>query len=274
MVAKFGKIIFLNEARKNDIGTETEISSWGFFKSHKLETLFRERHRLREIRHISVALVLVIAVVLAFAPLDKYVVGPGPAFRALLNGRIALATLAGVLLIACRRRNRSAAALDRLLFLYGICGVPFMIGLGAVMPAANFAGYLLTEIYVLSIIYFLAPLPWLHKAVLGTLYTAADAYLVRSRRLDLSPVLLSSTVAAYLVTNFIGLLMSRHLSLSKREQFGVEFELESALARVKTLHGILPICAHCKKVRKDNGIWEPVEVYVRDRTDADFSHGI
>jgi len=149
-----------------------------------------------------------------------------------------------------------------------------MIGLGAVMPAAHFAGYLLTEIYVLSIIYFLAPLPWPHKAILAALYTVADAYLVLSRHLDLSLALLSSTLAAYLVTNFIGLLMSRHLSLSKREQFGVEFQLESALAKVKTLHGILPICAHCKKVRNEIGLWEPVEVYVRDRTNAEFSHGI
>jgi hypothetical protein len=51
-------------------------------------------------------------------------------------------------------------------------------------------------------------------------------------------------------------------------------KLEKALAEVKTLQGILPICANCKKIRDDRGDWVPMEVYVRDRTDADFSHGI
>jgi hypothetical protein len=42
----------------------------------------------------------------------------------------------------------------------------------------------------------------------------------------------------------------------------------------KTLRGLLPICAHCKHVRDDDGYWHQVEVYVRDRTEAEFSHGI
>jgi hypothetical protein len=51
-------------------------------------------------------------------------------------------------------------------------------------------------------------------------------------------------------------------------------ELRDALAKVKVLSGLLPICAVCKKIRNDKGGWEQVEVYVRDRTDASFSHGI
>lgn len=51
-------------------------------------------------------------------------------------------------------------------------------------------------------------------------------------------------------------------------------ELQEALARVRTLSGLLPICAWCKKVRDDRGYWHQVEVYVRDHSDADFSHSI
>lgn len=50
--------------------------------------------------------------------------------------------------------------------------------------------------------------------------------------------------------------------------------LEKALGEVKTLRGIVPICSFCKKVRDDKGFWDQVEVYVRDRTEADFSHSI
>lgn len=51
-------------------------------------------------------------------------------------------------------------------------------------------------------------------------------------------------------------------------------ELSQALEQIKTLHGIVPICANCKKIRTDDGYWQQVEVYVRDHTEAEFSHGI
>ena len=51
-------------------------------------------------------------------------------------------------------------------------------------------------------------------------------------------------------------------------------ELETAMSEIKTLTGLIPICASCKKIRDDQGYWQAVEVYIRDRTDAEFSHGI
>jgi phosphoserine phosphatase RsbU/P len=51
-------------------------------------------------------------------------------------------------------------------------------------------------------------------------------------------------------------------------------ELEMAIARVKQLHGLLPICAYCKKIRDDKNYWQQVEEYVSAHTDAQFSHGI
>ncbi len=50
--------------------------------------------------------------------------------------------------------------------------------------------------------------------------------------------------------------------------------LECSLTQVKQLSGLLPICSYCKKVRRDKGYWEQVEVYIADRTEAEFSHGI
>ncbi len=51
-------------------------------------------------------------------------------------------------------------------------------------------------------------------------------------------------------------------------------ELQRALAEIKTLRGIVPICASCKKIRDDHGYWSQVEVYVRDHTEAEFSHSV
>ncbi|MFO7801724.1 MAG: DUF3365 domain-containing protein [Desulfovermiculus sp.] len=50
--------------------------------------------------------------------------------------------------------------------------------------------------------------------------------------------------------------------------------LQEALHEVKTLRGLIPICAHCKKVRDDQGIWNQIESYMRDHTEARFTHGL
>jgi DNA-binding NtrC family response regulator len=49
-------------------------------------------------------------------------------------------------------------------------------------------------------------------------------------------------------------------------------QLGDALARVKTLSGLLPICSACKKIRDDQGYWSQVESYIQDHTDARFTH--
>jgi hypothetical protein len=57
-------------------------------------------------------------------------------------------------------------------------------------------------------------------------------------------------------------------------------ELQEASLRIKKLEGILPICASCKKIRpagadsRKQESWVPVEVYISDNTDAEFSHGV
>lgn len=51
-------------------------------------------------------------------------------------------------------------------------------------------------------------------------------------------------------------------------------DLQAALAKVKLLSGFIPICASCKKIRDDKGYWQQIEAYIRDHSEAEFSHGI
>lgn len=51
-------------------------------------------------------------------------------------------------------------------------------------------------------------------------------------------------------------------------------ELQNAISEIKQLRGIIPICSGCKKIRDDEGYWHQVESYVRDHSEATFSHGI
>ena len=50
--------------------------------------------------------------------------------------------------------------------------------------------------------------------------------------------------------------------------------VEQALAQVKQLGGLLPICASCKKIRDDKGYWQQIEAYIREHSEAEFSHSI
>jgi CheY-like chemotaxis protein len=51
-------------------------------------------------------------------------------------------------------------------------------------------------------------------------------------------------------------------------------KLQEAMDEIKTLSGIIPICASCKKIRNDAGYWEAVEEYIEHHSDAQFSHGV
>ncbi|MCI0403619.1 MAG: PAS domain S-box protein, partial [Acidobacteria bacterium] len=61
---------------------------------------------------------------------------------------------------------------------------------------------------------------------------------------------------------------------AEEERERLVVELQEALANIKTLSGLLPICASCKKIRDDQGYWSQIESYISARSRAQFSHGI
>jgi hypothetical protein len=72
------------------------------------------------------------------------------------------------------------------------------------------------------------------------------------------------------VTAFLGL--KRKITEERRDEAVREREI--AMEDLKILRGFLPICASCKKIRNDEGYWTQIEAYIRDHSEADFTHGI
>jgi len=66
----------------------------------------------------------------------------------------------------------------------------------------------------------------------------------------------------------------RERKKNEREREHLISELKDALAKVKTLKGLLPICSSCKKIRDDKGYWNRIETYIESHSEADFTHGI
>jgi hypothetical protein len=67
-------------------------------------------------------------------------------------------------------------------------------------------------------------------------------------------------------------LMASQRDIKEKEQLIAR--LHGALGEVKTLEGLIPICAKCHKIRDDKGFWERIEKYIQDRTEAQFSHSL
>jgi PAS domain S-box-containing protein len=61
---------------------------------------------------------------------------------------------------------------------------------------------------------------------------------------------------------------------AEEEQERLIGELQHALAEVRRLSGLLPICASCKKIRDDQGYWQQIEAYIQDHSEAEFSHSV
>jgi PAS domain S-box-containing protein len=75
----------------------------------------------------------------------------------------------------------------------------------------------------------------------------------------------------------INILLKQEIAERRRaeaERESLIVELKEALSSIKTLSGLIPICAACKRIRDDYGYWTQLEVYLREHSEAEFSHGI
>ena len=68
--------------------------------------------------------------------------------------------------------------------------------------------------------------------------------------------------------------LGQQVGLSKTPCWHRVRELEQTLAHVKQLHGLLPICCYCKRIRSDQDYWQQLEGYLSEHADVRFSHGI
>lgn len=71
--------------------------------------------------------------------------------------------------------------------------------------------------------------------------------------------------------------MKRNMNIIKEQNALLNLqkrELEATLGRIRRLEGIIAICAYCKKIRDEDNVWQQIEQYIREHSDAVFSHGI
>jgi len=80
-------------------------------------------------------------------------------------------------------------------------------------------------------------------------------------------------LGAFVVITVVTLIATRFFHLNRRISRQAK-DLRRAIEETKVLRGLLPVCAHCKKVRNDDGFWQSVDIYIRTHSEAEISHGI
>jgi hypothetical protein len=93
------------------------------------------------------------------------------------------------------------------------------------------------------------------------------------RRIPILKTVVSVTLAGreHLLESFLDI-TARKRAEEERERL-IE-QLQEALAEVKTLSGLLPLCSSCKRIRDDKGYWQQIEAYIREHSEAEFSHSV
>ena len=128
------------------------------------------------------------------------------------------------------------------------------------------AGYFLFHPLVMLFSHFMA----VHNHPITTTATASIASVVlKSFSLSMLPWSLSFAFFNGVIGLYYGTIKKANLTKEK-----LILDLQKALAEVKTLSGMLPICSSCKKIRDDKGYWQQIEEYIRDHSEAEFTHGI
>ena len=255
------------------------------FQDRELEKQYHEHFKEIHIVWARFAITLSALLYSGFLPLDK-ILNPD-AFSSQVTIRLFIVTpflLAGLLISLNRRfilcHMQIIAAMCVLVAGLG----HFAMGLYSHAGPAYIMG---TTAIVLYFLYTLAALRFKYALSVGIFlvfcYEITEIFLMKRSMIDIV-----FTNYILLSINFVGILSSYTIDRLQRVSFiknmlineeknereKIITELKEAMSKIKTLSGMLPICASCKKIRKDDGYWQQIESYVKDHSEADFSHGI
>jgi hypothetical protein len=142
--------------------------------------------------------------------------------------------------------------------------VPLIILLRQPFKARFFAVGLFTIFLVIAVEYLFPSVPIGYK----------------NRLQQYVDIAVSLTVCLVIVTLMVDSVFKQYLSERRRKDdllkqtIEDKEKIEKAFGEIKVLRGFLPICSNCKKIRDDNGYWKQIELYIREHSEAEFSHGI
>lgn len=249
------------------------------YADRALEQMFRlESHdRLRWQFLAGIAILLVM--LLLFLINDLLNMSEASEIASLVMVRVAALCL-GSALFAIVYGAAHSWAIDAMTTLLMISICTMTVFINSTRPADYFGHYALDIVFILSL-YVLLPTPLRYKAAAALLFSFLQFVLfVGWKEVDYDLAYMAIPVSL-IQANIIGVIFSIQFGRYRRMNFSLmlrdkkeQARLKEALDNVKTLSGMLPICASCKKIRDDQGYWADVEKYMSDRVEVSFTHGL
>jgi hypothetical protein len=255
------------------------IDSWGRFRSAALESQYRQQQAPYDTFQSIVFFTIIVLASLALALTDYRLFDISPLFWRLVAIRVGFAFIS-LSTIVVLQRGLPTQRLHPTVLAWSLLLVIVNVSIASTRPP-NYLTQAILNVFTVLMCYVILPLPLTLQAIPGILMSLGNVTLVAWLNTPADQLTGTAIVVAFVVANVLGGITARQIHYWKRQQFvallrqiELRASLEQALAEIKTLRGILPICSHCKRVRDDTGYWQQVEVYVRDRTHAEFSHAI
>ena len=228
----------------------------------------------------SVALLLLTLVFHAASiPSDLALLRGSEAFPFVLAIRVA-GIVSGVLALYLIRLGRGVEFFDSAMLAWSVFLCGGVVTANSFLPA-DYTAHIAWDILLTLGTYTVIPMSFSRQVFVASLLSVGNIILFAGHKIYTYPSTLADVTLAFVCANLVGAFASWELHHWRRGLF-LSFEgekearerLEVAQQEIQTLRGIISICASCKKIRTDEGQWRQVEAYVREHSEAEFSHSI
>ncbi|MBL7647932.1 MAG: hypothetical protein JNK74_17255 [Candidatus Hydrogenedentes bacterium] len=217
--------------------------------------------------------------IVLFSYSDYLLYGTGASFQFLAGVRVTmLAATTGVFLRLPQLLRRPSG--DKLITIWSLHFSAVVIFINSTRPP-EYIQHAMLDVLILMTLYFLFPLPAPLHAIAPLAFSVGNLIMIFTVKTSVSSLETNVLVITYVLGNALGLYTARRMHRYRRSNFlaldqekKLRRELEEAMRNLKLLQGMLPICAHCKKVRDDQGYWTQIEQYIHTHSEAEFTHGI
>jgi hypothetical protein len=176
-------------------------------------------------------------------------------------------------------RAKTTRAFELRLLLTTGAAVLVELALRLVRPAANMTAVWI-EIVVIVACYTILPNRPAFQAIVAMTLTVGSSLILVFYNAGVPAPERAGIILTLLIANAVGLVASRERMARQgreedawRHERDAKLELQRAHSEIRILRGLLPVCAHCRKVRTETGTWENMERFVAEHSEAQFSHG-
>lgn len=256
--------------------TLSPIGRWNRFVSEEMEAAYQSFILPGNIRQGRLVLWLSAFGALVFARQDLITFGISPGLYLALLLRVVCASFAVAAWLRLRRPITPQQLERWMLGLAGVLGVLVLFGYATRSGPRMAHGLIALCVFALGLA---VPMRFAYQAGAAIVIATAANLILLSKEPD--PFVVYGGFFVTGLSLMLTLITGASIHRARREGFAAHENqrelregLETALAEIKTLRGLLPICAACKKIRQDDGAWQQIESYLQKHTHAQFTHGI